>query len=133
MSKDLFAQFIKNIEGKENTWIKIFENIEALNYVKENIKEFLLFDYGQLEKIIEGFEKGFSIEQVDVYAKNHFTEEQMEWLRLIKEHIIASLSIEPSDLDLNPFDHKGGLGRFYEVFGDNYEEILNKLNEVLIA
>ena len=63
----------------------------------------------------------------------HFTEEQMEWLRLIKEHIIASLSIEPSDLDLNPFDHKGGLGRFYEVFGDNYEEILNELNEVLVA
>ena len=63
----------------------------------------------------------------------HFTQEQMEWLRLIKEHIIASLSIEPSDLDLNPFDHKGGLGRFYEVFGDNYEEILNELNEVLVA
>ena len=57
----------------------------------------------------------------------HFTEEQMEWLRLIKDHIIASLSIEPDDLDLNPFDHKGGLGRFYEVFGDSYEELLMEL------
>jgi len=63
----------------------------------------------------------------------HFTEEQMEWLRLIKDHIAASLSVEPSDLDLNPFDHKGGLGRFYEVFGDSYEELLAEMNEVLVA
>ncbi len=63
----------------------------------------------------------------------HFTEEQMEWLRLIKDHIIASLSIEPEDLDLNPFDHKGGLGRFYEVFSDSYEELLLEMNEVLVA
>ena len=63
----------------------------------------------------------------------HFTDEQMEWLRLIKEHIIASLSIEPDDLDLNPFDYKGGLGRFYEIFGDSYEELLIEMNEVLVA
>lgn len=63
----------------------------------------------------------------------HFTEEQMEWLRLIKEHIITSLSIEPEDLDLSPFDHKGGLGRFYDVFGDEYEEILQELNIELVA
>ena len=63
----------------------------------------------------------------------HFTEEQMEWLRLIKDHIVSSLSIVPDDLDLSPFDHKGGLGRFYQVFGDQYEAILNELNEVLVA
>ncbi len=63
----------------------------------------------------------------------HFTDEQMEWLRLIKDHISASLSIEPDDLDLSPFDRKGGLGRFYEVFGDRYEEILAEMNEVLVA
>lgn len=63
----------------------------------------------------------------------HFTEEQMEWLRLIKEHIISSLSIEPSDLDLNPFDRKGGLGRFYELFGDAYESILWEMNVELVA
>ena len=63
----------------------------------------------------------------------HFSEEQMEWLRLIKDHIAVSLSIEPEDLDLNPFDRRGGLGRFYEVFGEQYEEILAEMNIELVA
>ena len=63
----------------------------------------------------------------------HFSEEQMEWLRLIKDHIAVSLSIEPEDLDLNPFDRRGGLGRFYEVFGGQYEEILAEMNIELVA
>ena len=63
----------------------------------------------------------------------HFTDEQMEWLRLVKDHIAVSLSIETSDLDLNPFDRKGGLGRFYEVFGDKYEAILMEMNIELVA
>ncbi len=63
----------------------------------------------------------------------HFTEEQMEWLRLVKDHIATSLSIEPEDLDLNPFDRKGGLGRFYEVFGEQYEEVLMEMNIELVA
>ena len=63
----------------------------------------------------------------------HFTDEQMEWLRLVKDHIAVSLSIETSDLDLNPFDRKGGLGRFYEVFGENYEAILIEMNIELVA
>ena len=63
----------------------------------------------------------------------HFTEEQMEWLRLIKDHIAVSLSIEPEDLDLSPFDRKGGLGRFYDVFGDNYKAVLQEMNVELVA
>ena len=63
----------------------------------------------------------------------HFTEEQMAWLRLVKDHIAVSLSIEPEDLDLNPFDRRGGLGRFYEVFGDDYEAILQEMNLELVA
>ena len=62
-----------------------------------------------------------------------FTEEQMEWLRLIKDHIATSLSILPEDLDLTPFDKKGGLLGFYESFGDDYEVILNEMNRELVA
>ena len=63
----------------------------------------------------------------------HFTEEQMEWLRLIKDHIITSLSIEPSDLDLTPFDRHGGLSAFYDAFGDDYEKLLYEMNYELVA
>ena len=63
----------------------------------------------------------------------HFTEEQMEWLRLIKDHIVSSLSVTPEDLDLNPFDRKGGLGRFYAIFGRDYKAILQEMNEELVA
>ena len=63
----------------------------------------------------------------------HFTEVQMEWLRLIKDHIASSLSILPEDLDLTPFDKKGGLLGFYEAFGEQYEEILEEMNIELVA
>lgn len=63
----------------------------------------------------------------------HFTDEQMEWLRLIKDHIAVSLSVEPEDLELSPFDRRGGLGRFYEVFGAHYEDILREMNVELVA
>ena len=62
-----------------------------------------------------------------------FTNEQMAWLRLIKDHIASSLSILPEDLDLTPFDKKGGLLGFYEAFGEQYEEILEEMNIELVA
>ena len=62
-----------------------------------------------------------------------FSEEQMDWLRLIKDHIATSLSILPEDLDLTPFDRKGGLLGFYDVFGDDYEKILQEMNVALVA
>ena len=63
----------------------------------------------------------------------HFTDEQMNWLRLIKDHIVTSLSIVPEDLDLSPFDREGGLGKFYTVFGDQYKAILDEMNRELVA
>ena len=62
-----------------------------------------------------------------------FTDEQVTWLRLIRDHICVSLSIEQDDLELSPFDNKGGLGRYYELFGAQYLNILNELNVALVA
>jgi type I restriction enzyme R subunit len=63
----------------------------------------------------------------------HFTEEQTEWLRMIRDHIATSMSIVPDDLDYTPFNSKGGLGKFYQLFGSNYENILNEINTALMA
>jgi type I restriction enzyme R subunit len=32
-----------------------------------------------------------------------------------------------------PFDALGGIGKFYQIFGEDYDEIINELNEVLVA
>jgi hypothetical protein len=40
---------------------------------------------------------------------------------------------QTEDLDLSPFDRRGGLGRFYEVFGEDYERVLMELNLELVA
>jgi type I restriction enzyme R subunit len=62
-----------------------------------------------------------------------FTAEQMAWLQMIRDHIATSFHIEPEDLDLAPFDSQGGLGKFYQLFGPEYEAILSELNERLVA
>ncbi len=62
-----------------------------------------------------------------------FNEEQMEWLRMIKEHIATSFHIDKEDLDYAPFDAKGGLGKLWQLFGEKVDEILNELNEGLVA
>jgi len=62
-----------------------------------------------------------------------FSEEQMEWLRLIKEHIISSVHIEKGDLDYAPFDGKGGIGKMNQLFGDEMDRIIDEMNEALAA
>ena len=62
-----------------------------------------------------------------------FTEEQMDWLRMLRDHIAASMSATTEHLDLSPFDSRGGLGKFYELFGDEYESILDEMNYALLV
>ena len=62
-----------------------------------------------------------------------FNEEQMEWLRMIRDHIIGSFHLDREDLDLAPFDGKGGMGRMYQLFGDRMDDVIDELNEVLAA
>jgi type I restriction enzyme R subunit len=62
-----------------------------------------------------------------------FTEEQMQWLRMIKDYIAASFHITTEDFELAPFNAAGGLGKYYQLFKTDYEKILEELNEVLAA
>jgi type I restriction enzyme R subunit len=66
-------------------------------------------------------------------AATKFTEEQMQWLRMIKEYVAGSFHVEKEDFELDPFNKQGGLGRFYQLFKEDYEKILEELNEMLAA
>lgn len=62
-----------------------------------------------------------------------FNKEQMEWLHMIRDHIINSFHVEQDDLEMAPFDSKGGLGKMHQLFGDKMNILLTELNEVLAA
>ena len=64
-------------------------------------------------------------------GKKKFTEEQMNWLRMLKEHVTGSFHIEVDDLDYTPFDAMGGKGKMHQLFGDQMNEIIDELNEAL--
>jgi len=62
-----------------------------------------------------------------------FSEEQMAWLRMVRDHIISSVHIEKDDLDYAPFDGKGGIGKMHQLFGDEMAPIIDEMNEALAA
>ena len=66
-------------------------------------------------------------------AGEKFTDPQMDWLRLIRDHIATSIRIEAEDLDFAPFDAQGGLGRMYALFGEGYGAVMDEMNEALSA
>jgi len=57
----------------------------------------------------------------------------MQWLRMIKDYVAGSFHIERDDFELSPFNAYGGLGKMWQLFGDETDEIINELNEALAA
>ena len=64
---------------------------------------------------------------------NAFTEAQMQWLRMMKDYVANSFSIDKDDFDLSPFNAEGGLSKMWQLFGDETDKIINELNAVLAA
>ncbi len=62
-----------------------------------------------------------------------FTPEQLKWLEMIRDHIAANLGIEPDDFEYAPFSQEGGLGKVYQLFGDELSTLIEQLNESLAA
>lgn len=62
-----------------------------------------------------------------------FTEEQMKWLRAIRDSIGINGEFTPEDLEFAPFDKDGGLGKFFNLFGNDYQNLLTEMNTRLMA
>jgi type I restriction enzyme R subunit len=82
------------------------------------------------ERVQERFEAWLLHQQ---NAGRSFTVEQLDWLGLIRDHLAASLSIEPRELLDPPFSQRGGLGRARELFGQDLDGLLVELAGVVAA
>jgi type I restriction enzyme R subunit len=62
-----------------------------------------------------------------------FSEEQMQWLYMMKDYIANSFNLEKDDFDLSPFNAQGGLSKLWQLFGEQSDEIIDELNSILAA
>ena len=62
-----------------------------------------------------------------------FTQEQIHWLEMIRDHIAANLGIEIDDFEYAPFTAQGGLGKLHQLFGAELPKVIEELNRELAA
>ena len=88
---------------------------------------------GKLTRHSERVRKNFQDWVMDKQkgAGPKFTEDQMVWLRMIRDHLMSSFHIERDDLELSPFDGKGGMGQMYALFGAQMDEVMAEMNEAV--
>lgn len=102
-----------------------------------DIISLIRFEIGQTEKLIPfadhvklKFKEWVFSENA---GKDHFTEEQMEWLYKLRDTVAMNAQVTIDDLNLSPFDDMGGLGKFYALFGKRYEALLSDMTLALVA
>ena len=66
-------------------------------------------------------------------AGRAFNPEQRRWLEAIRDHIAGSVSMEMGDFQYAPFNQQGGLGKAYELLGDDLTGLIEELNVELLA
>ena len=62
-----------------------------------------------------------------------FTDEQRRWLDLIRDRIAVDLEVRMQDFDDTPFADLGGLGKAWQLFGNELEGLVEELNRELVA
>jgi type I restriction enzyme R subunit len=146
MIKDLFDALTRDkpVLAPLNVW-RAYEQLEATAKLNGSPKKDLIALVSLLRHVcgidetLSAYDKTVDrafqqwILKKNAGRHNRFTEDQMAWLRMMKEHIASSFHLEREDLDYAPFDSKGGLGRLWQLFGEKTDEIINELNEELVA
>lgn len=65
-------------------------------------------------------------------AKRKFTDEEMSWLKMMKDRISTDMEISMLSFNEAPFVNKGGASKAYKIFGPDLNRIMYELNEKLI-
>ncbi len=114
----------------QSAFKQLADIIQIVRYEWKQIDELTPFANG----VNARFKKWVFEKNQNTKDKNQpFTEEQMEWLRLIRDHIAANASISIEAIKIGKFQKMGGVMKFYKLFGSEYNNILNELNATLVA
>lgn len=99
-----------------------------------SLVEFALDQDGELvpfhEKVDDRFNAWLEMQK---QAGAGFTEEQERWLGWMKDHIAGAMAIDADAFELPPFTEHGGIGKAYEVFGEQLQPLMDELSGALAA
>ena len=102
-----------------------------------NIISLIRYEQGELETlelfsatVEKRYERWLEAQKA---AGREFSQTQLEWLAMIRDHIATSVSIEIEDFDAVPFNQKGGAVKVYDLFGEELESLLDELSRVLVS
>lgn len=69
-----------------------------------------------------------------IIGENNFSPEQLEWLNLIKQHMVTNLTLAELDFDLLPlFSRSGGISRASRVFGASLLPLIQQVNSTVAS
>jgi type I restriction enzyme, R subunit len=121
---DAYAQ-VEKVKGKspKNELVALVSLIRRVTGIDDQLAPYSSIVDRNFKKWVFGKQAG----------QIKFNEEQMSWLRMLKDHIATSFHVELGDLDYTPFDAQGGRGKMHQLFGEQMDEIIDELNEVLVA
>ncbi|PAT39912.1 restriction endonuclease subunit R [Vandammella animalimorsus] len=90
---------------------------------------------GELKPFADEVDKRFQawVFRHNAQRRSAFTPEQMDWLRLMKDHIANSCSISRDDFDYAELAGHGGLQKAWQVFGPELDSLMDEMNEELVA
>ena len=122
---------VREDKGKKNTKRLLTDLVSLVRYTLEYDKD----GTAVLEPYSETVQRRFSawLDEQEQRRGKPFTQEQRKWLELIRDNVASSLTIEQDDLEEVPFLQYGGLGKAFQLFGAELQEILQQLNERLAA
>ena len=110
------------VKGQTNAE-RIADFISLLRYEIEKTKE--------LEPYLDTVDKRFR-EWLGTQRENgvEFTQEQLQWLERIKQHIATTAEIEADDFEYGSLQQMGGLGKAVRVFDgqERFKRIVKELN-----
>jgi len=73
-----------------------------------------------------------ALEQVKI--GKDFDEAQLNWLGLIREHLVKNLTIEMDDFEYAPiFERQGGRMKAKKIFRDNLEPLIEEIDYAIAA
>jgi type I restriction enzyme R subunit len=77
-------------------------------------------------------EERISIAMQGITEREDFTDEQLQWLSYIRQHLVENLAIAEKDFETMPvFERHGGLVRAKEVFGEGLNELITRVNSAV--